>query len=484
MYVIGLDIGTTGTKALLVETSTGVVAGKGYQGYSLSTQDNRVEQDANDWIAASKAAIREAMAGNEQKSVSAIALSTQGASMAMVDASGKPIGNAITWMDSRARAEAAELERLLGNEYVYHMCGWRIFPTLDAAKILHLRRAGLEQPGCRYLSTIEIVHEYLTGRAVIDPTNAAIRQLMDIRTARWDPRMLEALGITPEQLPEIQPTGSLVGGLTKAAAQELGLPEGTPVFNGAHDQYCASLGAAAIHAGDMLLSAGTTWVILGLGEKLLYSDSFLAPSIHPVPGLFGAMASLSGTGVSLEWYRNKFLPEVGFAELDLQAQSREIGDLFYYPYPLGAAYPIWNTNAQAAFVGSNLNHDRFDYARAIMEGAAFGVRRALEDFAVNGCNIGELKVLGGASRSPLWTELICDITNTPVQLLRETDACALGAAMIAACGAGAHADYSAAATAMVHRGETLTPSPERAAYYREKYARYRDCWDKLAVYYS
>ena len=105
MYVIGLDIGTTGTKALLVETSTGIVAGKGYQGYSLSTQDNHVEQDANDWIAASKAAIREAMAGNEQKCVSAIALSTQGASMAMVDASGKPIGNAITWMDSRARAE-------------------------------------------------------------------------------------------------------------------------------------------------------------------------------------------------------------------------------------------------------------------------------------------------------------------------------------------------------------------------------------------
>jgi sugar (pentulose or hexulose) kinase len=404
--------------------------------------------------------------------------------MAIVDESGTPVGNAITWMDSRSRAEAMELEQLLGNEYVYHMSGWRIFPTLDAAKILHLRRAGLIQPGCRFLSTIEIVNQYLTGHAVIDPTNAAIRQLMDIQTGRWDPRMLEVLGITPEQLPDIKPTGALVGGLTRSAAQELGLQEDTPVYNGAHDQYCASIGAAAIAAGDMLLSAGTTWVLLGLGNQLLYSNSYIAPSVHPVPGLFGAMASLSGTGISLEWYKNKFLPDVSFKELDHLAQQREIGDLFYYPYPLGAAYPIWNTNAQAAFIGSNLNHDRFDYARAIMEGAAFGVRHALEDFSRNGFNISTLKVLGGASKSPLWTRLVCDIANTPVQLLQESDACALGAAIIAACGVGAHPDYTAAACAMVRNAQMLTPSPDRALYYSEKSVRYRNCWDMLAEYYQ
>ena len=136
--------------------------------------------------------------------------------MAIVDGNGTPVANAITWMDSRARSEATELELLLGNEYIYHMSGWRIFPTLDAAKILHLHRLGLEKPGDKYLSTIEIVNQYLTGHAVIDPTSAAIRQLMDIRTGRWDPRMLEALGITPDQLPEIIPTGALVGGLTQS----------------------------------------------------------------------------------------------------------------------------------------------------------------------------------------------------------------------------------------------------------------------------
>ena len=484
MYVIGLDIGTTGTKALLVDSETGAVAGKGYRGYELTTKGACVEQDANDWITASIQSIREAISGNEHRIVSAISVSSQGASMAMVEQDGAPLGNAITWMDSRATAEAAELEARLGNDYIYHMCGWRMFPSLDAAKILYLKHAGLDRPGCRYLSTIELVNAFLTGRAVIDPTNAAIRQLLDIRTARWDARMLDALGITPEQLPEIEPTGALVGRLTRAAAQATGLAEGTPVYSGAHDQYCASIGAAAIQAGDMLLSAGTTWVVVGLGTQPLFTPSYIAPSIHPVPGLYGALASLSGSGVSMEWYKNKFLPEVSYRDMDAEAERREIGDLFYYPYPLGAAYPLWNPRARAAFTGSTLEHDRFDYARAILEGVAFGVRRTLSDFSENGCSIDSLKVLGGAAKSPLWTRLICDITNVPIELLREPDACALGAAVIAACGAGAYPTSFAATNAMVRRAATLEPDAEHAAYFKDKFERYTRLWAQMAQYYA
>ena len=484
MYVIGLDIGTTGTKALLVDTKDGAVLGKGYQGYPLVTQGAQVEQDANDWVKASVFAISEALRGNEHRSISALSLSTQGASMTIADRDGKPLRRAITWMDTRAAAEAVELERVLGNDYVYHMCGWRIYPTLDAAKILYLKHDGYNPSDCRYLSTIEIVNQYLTGHAVIDPTNAAIRQLMDIRTADWDGRMLQALGVTPEQLPKIKPTGTLVGTLRKEAALATGLREGTPVFSGAHDQYCASIGAAAISSGDMLLSAGTTWVVLGLGTRPLFTPSFIAPSIHPVPGLYGAIASLSGSGVSMEWYKNKFLPDYGYRVLDAEAETRNIGDLFYYPYPLGAAYPLWNSRARAAFTGSTLEHDRFDYARAIMEGVAFGVRRTLADFSVNGCEIAALKVLGGAAKSTFWTLLICDITNVPVELLREPDACALGAAVIAACGAGAYPDYVSATKAMVQRAETLAPNPEQTGYFAEKYVRYERLWSEMSRYYQ
>ena len=236
MYVIGLDIGTTGTKALLMDDS-GAVLGKGYQGYALLANGSHVEQDANEWVSASVAAIRAAISGNEHLNIEGISVSSQGASMAAVDRTGKPIGNALTWMDTRATAQAASLEHLLGNDYVYHMSGWRIFPTLDAAKILHLRESNACPNAAKYLSTIEIVNEFLTGRAVIDPTNAAIRQLFDIQKEDWDERMLAAVGITRDELPEIQKTASLVGGLTAEAAKLTGLKEGTPVYSGAHDQY-------------------------------------------------------------------------------------------------------------------------------------------------------------------------------------------------------------------------------------------------------
>lgn len=482
MYVIGLDIGTTGTKALLMDDS-GAVLGKGYQGYALLANGSHVEQDANEWVSASVAAIRAAISGNEHLNIEGISVSSQGASMAAVDRTGKPIGNALTWMDTRATAQAASLEHLLGNDYVYHMSGWRIFPTLDAAKILHLRESNACPNAAKYLSTIEIVNEFLTGRAVIDPTNAAIRQLFDIQKEDWDERMLAAVGITRDELPEIQKTASLVGGLTAEAAKLTGLKEGTPVYSGAHDQYCASIGAAAITAGDMLLSAGTTWVVLGLADKPVYSKSFIASSIHPVDGLYGAMASLSGSGVSLEWYKSKFLPGVDYRSLDAEAEAREIGDLFFYPYPLGAAYPLWNSNARAAFTGVTLEHDPYAFTRAILEGVAFGVRRTLTDFAENGCSVKSLKVIGGAAKSALWTSLICDITNVPLELMQESDACALGAAVIAAVGAGAFASYRAATDAMVHRARIQQPEPERAAYYAAKYGRFCSLWDHMSPYY-
>lgn len=482
MYVIGLDIGTTGTKALLVNEN-GTVLGRGYRGYPLLANGARVEQDANEWTAASVAAIREALRGNERLPIDGVSVSSQGASMTPVDGAGKPLCPALTWMDTRAREQAAELERTLGNDYVYHMCGWRIFPTLDAAKVLWLKQTGACPDAKQYLSTIEIVNQFLTGRAVIDPTNAAIRQMFDIQKADWDERMLAALGVTRAELPKVQKTASLVGGLTREAAAQTGFAEGTPVFCGAHDQYCASIGAAAITSGDMLLSAGTTWVVLGLADKPVYSKSFIASSIHPSEGLYGAMASLAGSGVSLEWYKAKFLPGLDYAALDREAAQREIGDLFYYPYPLGAAYPVWNPNARAAFTGVTLEHDPCAFARAILEGVAFGVRRTLADFAENGCAVKSLKVIGGAAKSALWTELIGDITNTPVELMQEPDACALGAAVIAAIGAGKFANYRAATDAMVRRARVLEPDAARADCYAAKYERFCALWENMEPYY-
>lgn len=482
-YVLGIDVGTTCTKALLVD-DRGAVVGHGSQGYALLSSGSCIEQRAEDWETAVLAAARQAVSGIDAARVAAISFSTQGGSTVAVDRAGSFIGNAWTWMDGRSAEEARAVARQAGEDYVYRTTGWRINPALDAAKLRRMKSMPEYAGAAQYLTTLEVVNRRLTGRAVIDPTNAAMRQLYSVEDNAWDPAMLAASGVLAEELPEVAPTGALVENLLPEAAAAMGLPAGIPVFNGAHDQYCASIGAGAVHDGDLLLSAGTTWVLMGIGKKPMFTDSYVAPGKHPVEGLYGAIASLVCSGASLQWFKNNFLPEE-FDEMNrVVAQRREkTRELCFFPYLAGACYPLWVPEARGAFTGINLEHDRFDFARAIMEGVAFGVRRGTADFRRNGCEIRAVTMMGGASKSPVWMQMIASVTDLPILRLNQADVCALGAAAIAACGAGIFPDYSASARAMVHTEAIYRPIPEETAWYDRKFGEYVRMWDHMEQFY-
>lgn len=484
MYVIGLDIGTTCTKALLADDK-GNVLGVGSSGYKLVSDGCKIEQSAQDWIDAAVLAVKEVLQGKDASQVAGISMSTQGASTVAVDKDGKFIGNAITWMDTRSTKEVAEIEAELGGAYVYETSGWKLNPALDCAKQRHMKKQPEFANAAKFLSTVEVLNGFLTGNAAVDPTNAAIRQLYNVEKGCWDERLMAAAHTTEEELPEVLPGGAKVGELTKEAAEAMGLPVGIPVFNGAHDQYCASIGGGVVNEGDMLLSAGTTWVLMGIGKKPLFTDTYIAPGKHPVEGLYGAMASLVCSGASLQWFKNEFLPE-DFQKMNEEAAKRQekTKDLFFYPYLAGANYPIWNLNAKGAFTGLGLEHDRFDFARAIMEGVAFGVKRGVMDFQKNGCDIKQITMMGGASKSPLWIQMVASITGVPVQRLNQADICAVGAAMIAACGLGIYKDYTEAAKAMVHTEQVYEPIPEEVAFYQEKFERFDKMWKAMQQYYQ
>lgn len=483
-YVLGIDIGTTCTKALLVDQS-GRICGMGLQGYPLYSQGQAVEQRAEDWVTAVIFAIRQAVAAVNPRDVAALSCSTQGGSTVAVDGARRFIGRAWTWMDSRSIPEAKAVEEALGEDYVYHTTGWRIGPSFDPAKLRRMQSIEMYRGAVQYWTTLEVINAYLTGIAVIDPTNAAMRQLYHVKQGCWDETMLQVAGISEEALPQILPTGALVGGLLPAAAEALGLWPGMPVFNGCHDQYCASIGAGSLHAGDMLLSAGTTWVLMGIGTVPLFTDSFVAPGKHPVQGLYGAIASLVGSGASLQWYKDRFIPE-SFEELNRQAaQRRESArELFFYPYLSGAQYPFWIEEARGVFAGISLEHDRFDFARAIMEGAAFGVRRAILDFRRNGMEVRSITMMGGAAKSPTWLQMIASVSGVPILRLNEADVCALGAAMLAACGAGFFSDYVSAAEAMVRHDTAYEPIEMETVEYHDKFEQYVAMWEQIKRYYT
>ncbi len=476
MFVIGLDVGTTGAKAVVADEN-GKIYGKGYRGYELNPRGGGiVEQNAEDWYTASAEAVRAASAAiPERAEIKAISVSTQGASMLAVDSGFHPLYPAITWMDSRSQREAEALGAAVGAEKIYRKSGWRLSPILDAAKIMWLRENATEvfQKAASFVSTLEYINRKLTGKSAIDPTNAAIRQLFDITSGRWDEELLSAVGITEDRLPGVYPTGEYLGALLPEAAEAFGLLPGIRVFNGAHDQYCAALGCGAVNAGDMLLSTGTTWTVLAVCSKLLYTPSFISPGIHPVGGRYGAMCSLISAGSALKWLSG--LVGEDYASLDAGAEKcrESAAELFFYPYLAGAGFPHNRPDYRGTLSGLSLSHGRYDIARALMECVAFETKTVLEELEKSGVEVKKLKMVGGAAKSALWTELVRAVTDCEIELPLEPDSCCLGAAMIALVGLGVYPDYEKAAQAMVRYVDTETKRPESTAFYREKYEKYR-----------
>ncbi len=483
-YVIGIDIGTTCTKVIVIDEQ-GKIAGQGSRGYSLISAGDGVEQRAEDWIEAAQCAICQAIEPLDKSCIRGISCSTQGGSTVAVRKDGSFIGNAWTWMDRRSKKQVTEISDLLGNEYVYRTTGSRISPALDAAKIRNMKTDSAYNEAVCFWTTLEVVNHWLTGNAVIDPSNAAMRQLLNIDSIDWDERMLDAACVSKDELPTILPAGALVGFITESVSAATGLPAGIPVYNGAHDQYCASIGAGAIHSGDMLLSAGTTWVLMGITDKPLHTDSYIVPGRHPIDGLYGAIASLVGSGASMQWFQNQLMS----ADFDMMNQvvperMNATEDLFFFPYVNGAPYPIHNPNAKGVFAGMTLEHDQFDLARALMEGVAFGVRRAAEDFSKNGSSIASITMMGGAAKSSVWMQMIASITGIPIKRLSCPDVCAIGAAMIAACGAGLFDSYSDAANTILSVEKVYEPIIEEQEYYHKKFEKFDQLWSCLSQYYK
>ena len=474
MLVIGLDVGTTGTKALVVDES-GRTVSSAYREYELSeSAGGRVTQNAEDWWLAAVDTVRCATENVCKNDIAAISLSTQGASMLAADRDGKPLCDVMTWMDSRATKEVEALSETLGRDYVYEASGWPLTPAGDAAKILWLKNNAPEVFGSAacFPSTLEFMNHRLTGRFVADPTNAAIRQLYNIKSKKWDEGILDAVGVTADRLPEVEPTGVCLGALTANAARELGLPESVRVFNGAHDQYASSIGSGATAPGDMMLATGTAWVVLGVTSAPLYTASRICPGIHPAGG-YGAMASLVSAGSALKWYKNLVGDDFRTMDKEASLRAHSAKDVIVLPYVAGAGFPHNRPDAGGVISGFRIGTDRYDVARAVMEGVAFEARGVIESFAAEGMKIDRLMVTGGAARSDVWSTIVGEVTKCEIQRPSERETCCLGAADIALAGLGVYRSL-AEASRTTCRSETLRRDGSLEDFYDEKYALYRD----------
>ena len=482
MYYLGIDVGTTATKAIAIDRN-GCCVGRGIAQYKLITDGSKIEQNPECFLQAIYSSVGQVLKTVAPIKISGISLSTQGATTAAVDEWGNPICNAYTWMDSRATEEVRILSNEPGADYIYNTTGWPLAPSLDAAKILYMKgHLGIKRH-VRYLSTLEYCNLFLTGNGVIDPTNASIRNLYNLWENQWDARILRAVGIQVDTLADILPTGSLIGGVTLEAASRTGLRAGTPVFNGAHDQYCASIGSGATRKGDLLIGSGTTWALMVLSDFPMISKSGAGVGLHLIHGLYGNILSLVGAGAALQWFKDNFT-ENDFETLNNRVVGKAKNGPVFFPYMYGPSYPQWESGLSGAFAGIRPEHDRYDLARSVMETATFRTREAIADFIRQGCPIKRLYFAGGAAKSIQWQQILADSLNREITVVAESDSCAVGASMIAAVSLGDMPDYEACAHAFVRPAAIVRPDPNSSSRMEDKYSRYAVLCESMNAYYQ
>lgn len=502
MYVLAVDVGTTGTKAMLV-AHNGTVVTSAYQGYPLTTPDKGfVEQDAEDWwnafVATSMQCIRTIA---DPQNIKAVSMSTQGGSLVPVDEHDKPLCPALVWMDSRGSRIREDMLRSRNDEWFYSRTGWKLLSGLNAVKIEWMRCSQPEifRRTRKFLTTLDYINMKLTGRYVIDPTNAGITNLMNVTKKEWDKDILDDLGIRSDQLPEILPSGSVIGKLSKEASGLLGLDTATVLVNGGHDQYCSAVGAGAIHDGDMILSTGTAWVALAISAKPLFNEETgVSIGAHILDGQWGALTSMPTAGLAMEWFRQKLSPKtsnkegvlesLSFKAIDETAAGRQnqAKDLLFYPCFKGRGSPGWAMKSKASLLGLSLQHDVYDIARAIMEGVAFETKHVLEVYRNMGYATKSLRILGGATKSSLWMDIIANTVDCSVIRFREPNIACVGAAIIAgaAFGVGVFEDY-ADGFRKVNGKETVCPvSGTLREAYLEKYDRYKKGMEYTDSFYA
>jgi len=481
--LLGLDVGTTATKALLFDLQGSVVASAVRPYPLLTPRPGWVEQDPEDlWRAVVYVTHGVLAQIKPTDTIIALSQASQGGTTIPVDAAGCPMYHAISWMDTRGIDEAARIRDLLGAETVRTTTGWPLATTLPLQHIAWLRanRPTVFAGAHRFLFVNDFITARLTHEHVMNPSDATMTQLFNISSGTWDEGLLAATAIRRENLSPVQPSGTPVARLNPEASADLGLPADVLVVNGAHDQYCAAVATGATGPGKMLLSGGTAWVLLVVPRDLQRGlDSGMAISCHAVPGRWGAIRSLGGVGTSFEWLITQIYShgnEVNRASLyaTVNAAAARVppgaNDLCFIPLAGGHT---GNALDRGGFVDMTISHTRDTMARAVMEGIAFELRWAIEEIQGGSIAVDELTMVGGAAESPLWPQIVADVTGLPVVVPAERQAAARGAAILAGVGAGVFADAAAGFAAFRGAETRLEPQVPVTRIYNAAYAHYR-----------
>jgi xylulokinase len=481
---LGLDVGTSGVKAILVAPSGDVVASATSPLTMATPQPGWAEQEPEAWWQASLASIAAVRGKRPDARVASIGISGQMHSSVFLDRKGEVIRPALLWCDGRTTAECEEItSRVGGEERLRDLASNPALEGFTLPKVLWLRRH--EPAAFARLATVLLPKDYiryrLTGTLATEPSDASATLMFDTARLRWSDEIMRAVELPVSLLPDVGPSAGVLGTVSAAAAHLTGIDTGTPVVGGGADNACGAAGVGVVAPGEVVTSWGTSGTVLAptampLVEPRLRAHTFC----HVVPETWYLMGVVLTAGGAFAWYQEQLARELAglsdaAARLDAEAASvpRGADGVTFLPYLQGERTPHRDASARGAVLGLSLAHTRAHLTRAVLEGICFALRDSLTILQSVGLSPNHLLLTGGGAKSRLLRQLQSEIFGLPVTTVNREEGPAYGAALLAAVGAGAFPDLTAAVRATLTRAPLEVPDPNAHLDYAQPYLRFR-----------
>ena len=493
-YLIGIDIGTSGTKTVLFDTAGIPVKAKTIEYPMYQPQNGWAEQDPADWWRAVSGGLRSVLDEIDTRDVISVGLSGQMHGLVMLDKEGNILRPSIIWCDQRTGRECDQMNEIIGAQRVIEITANPPMTGFTASKILWVQNNEPElYDRCAHiLLPKDYIRYKLTGEFATEASDASGMQLMDVARRCWSDEVLSKLGIDKTLLPSMHESPEITGVIHKDAAAETGLAAGTPVAGGAADNAAAAVSTGVVREGVAFTTIGSSAVVYAVSDVPRID---LKGRVHglcaSVPGKWTVMSCTQGAGLSLKWLRDTCcIPEIERAAeegvdpyviMDHMAAGVPVGanKLLFLPYLMGERSPHPDPDCRGVFFGLSAIHTRADIIRSVLEGVAYSQLECVDVFREMGVPVEDMFVTGGGGRSPLWRQMLSDMYGCPVSTLATDEGAALGAALIGGVGAGVYGSVEEAADTAVRKNRTILPDPAGSADYRAYYDIYRKLYVDL-----
>ncbi|MBE6981685.1 MAG: hypothetical protein E7437_05115 [Ruminococcaceae bacterium] len=475
MYYIGVDLGSTNIKVAIYTQEMKLVDRQSYP-VEYIRKNGFVEFDADLYCGNIMKLIGSMITSNQVDGtqVAQITFTGQAESLVVLNKGGNTMMNAISWMDERSVDECEKLSAMFTHEEIEAVTGqMAVLPTWPATKILWLKenRPEIYDNAATYMMLKDFVVYKLTGKKVADMSIATFTFYFDIYEKKYWSKMLDAIGVSENQLPPLVEPCTVAGNLTEGVAKTMNLSQATKVNVGTLDHFTGMVGTGNVQMGGMTLSTGTVMALTTMAAEPAPRDSGIAMHYGFQPDTHIMLPVAESGGASLEWFRRTCMGDISYDQMNTELQKRDLpNNLIFLPFLVGTNSPEFDTDANGVFFGLRQESDVYDMACAVMEGVAFMLRKNCDHIRAKGTEISYIIATGGGAKSPIWCQLQADITGLPVVIPTEKEAACLGCAIIGAVSDGLYASYQEAADKIIsfqHRYE-----PVDHAKYEKKYEKY------------